>query len=72
MSQDAKATGVPIETQSTLDSLAVVGVSGAECLSPVQIAALGDLTLNELKALSKAQKLLPTPAAGGMCGGYIF
>ena len=58
--------------QMTLNMLSGAGITGADCLSAEELRALGDLTLNELKGLFKAQQALPGPLGGGMCGGKIF
>jgi len=62
---------VSLETKATLDLLSSLGVKEAACLTEAEIKALGDLTLNELKGLGKAQAALG-PSGGGTCGGKIF
>ncbi|MCH4880095.1 hypothetical protein EQV97_22305 [Pseudomonas sp. TMW22090] len=59
---------------ATLKTFTDLGMQGAECLSQNEIDALGNLTLNEIKALIKAQQILPKDAAtpANICGGKIF
>lgn len=70
---ESKSEGQTLSSaaQQTLDALTNVGVQGASCLTEEEINSLGDLTLNELKGLAKAQGYLGT-ASGGVCGGKIF
>lgn len=69
----------PVDAQAAAHAAAVqtlndLGILNAGCLSQPELDALGNLTLNELRGLAKAQQLLDKGAApaGGVCGGKIF
>ena len=64
------ATPLSVEAQATLGFLQTLGVQGAACLTDAEVTAIGNLTLNELRGLAKAQKVFPMD--GGTCGGKIF
>lgn len=59
---------------ASVQTLSDLGILGAGCLTQPELDALGNLTLNELRGLVKAQQLLDKGAAptGGVCGGKIF
>jgi len=48
--------------------MANLGITGAGCLTERELESLGNLTLNELRGLAHAQKLLPNDekALGGV------
>ncbi len=63
--QQVAAGGADASTAAGI--LTSIGITGGDCLSSDEQESMGNLTLNELKGLAKAQKLLqPAGPTGGV------
>ncbi len=61
-----------VNAQANVELLSNLGLQSVACLTVAEQKALGELTLNELRTLIKAQQLLPRDTVSNICGGSIF